>query len=303
MRDPQMDANTERVTAALAATFLEAGVDGFFHALDLSTGEEISHQADAPVVPASVFKLPVLVELCRQAAEGEIDATTPVLVPVEGRSPGPNGLSVMRDPMTMSLRDLAWQMMGISDNAATDVICGHIGFDNINATLTRLGLKDTVIDGDCRDLFATMVQDAGVASVDDFPQEATWELLAGLRAIDPLVTLNRTTARDSTRLLQLVWDDEAASPDACAEVRRILGLQVWPHRLASGFPEDQVRTSGKTGTLPTIRNEVGVVEYPDGGRYAVAVFTRSTSLALKNPAADAVIGRAARIAVDALRAG
>ncbi|MGV9547587.1 serine hydrolase, partial [Streptomyces ardesiacus] len=48
--------------------------------------------------------------------------------------------------------------------------------------------------------------------------------------------------------------------------------------------------------------EVGVVEYPDGGRYAVAVFTRTAHTAAVLPAADAVIGTAARIAVDALRA-
>lgn len=87
-------------------------------------------------------------------------------------------------------------------------------------------------------------------------------------------------------MLQLIWDDAAAPAEACAEARRVLGLQVWPHRLASGFADlDEVRTSGKTGTLvPTIRNEVGVVEYPDGGRYAV-------------------IGQAARLAVDWLRGG
>jgi beta-lactamase class A len=46
---------------------------------------------------------------------------------------------------------------------------------------------------------------------------------------------------------------------------------------------------------------VGVVELSDGHRYAVAVFTRSTSAALSNPAAKAVIGTAVRIAVDQLR--
>ena len=106
-----------------------------------------------------------------------------------------------------------------------------------------------------------------------------------------------------TTLLKLIWNDEAAPPRACAEARRILGLEVWPHRLASGFADnDEVRTSGKTGTLlPTIRNEVGVVKYPDGGRYAVAVFSRISSLAFKNPSADAVIGQATRHAVDFLR--
>ncbi|MYZ41175.1 serine hydrolase, partial [Streptomyces sp. SID4917] len=76
------------------------------------------------------------------------------------------------------------------------------------------------------------------------------------------------------RLLGLVWRDEAAPAAACADVRRWLEFQVWPHRLRSGFP-DGVKVSGKTGTLPSVRNEIGVVEYPDGGRYAVAVFTRA----------------------------
>ncbi|KJY47691.1 hypothetical protein VR46_02055 [Streptomyces sp. NRRL S-444] len=72
--------------------------------------------------------------------------------------------------------------------------------------------------------------------------------------------------------------------------------------MAAGFPFDDVHVAGKTGSLPTLRNEVGVIEYPDGGRYAVAVFTRAANPAATLPAADAVIGTTARIAVDALRA-
>jgi beta-lactamase class A len=287
----------------LATTFEQAGVDGFLHALDLSNGNAVGHQDDQPVIPASVFKVPVLLELCRQHDAGEIDATAPVQVPVEGRAPGPFGMSVMADPMTMSLRDLAWLMMGISDNAATDVICEHVGLDNVNKTLASLGLLDTTISGDCRDLFASMLEDLGLDSFEALTEPLTPEVAAGLRDLDPQRASTRTTPRDTTRLLQLVWADEAASAAACAETRRILNLQVWPHRLASGFADlDDVITGGKTGTLPGIRNEVGVVEYPDGGRYAVAVFTRSTRLTKKDAAADAVIGRAARLAVDELRA-
>ena len=284
----------------LADLFAEAGVTAAFHALDLETGREVAHHADDLAVTASVFKLPVLLELCRQHVEGEIDAGAPVQVPVDNRAPGPFGLSVMQDPMTMTLRDLAWLMMGISDNAATDVVCEHVGLDKVEATLRRLGLSRTRIGGDCRDLFRTVEEDLEIDSIDEL--KPSWEVLEKLRAVDPERTLQVTTPRETTRLLQLIWTDEAAPAEACAEARRILGLQVWPHRLAAGFADDdEVKTSGKTGTLPTIRNEVGVVEYPDGGRYAVAVFTRSSSLAMKNPAADAVIGRAARLAVDTLR--
>ena len=286
----------------LEPVFAASGVTAAFHATDLDTGREVAHHADDLAVTASVFKLPVLLELCRQHAEGEIDASIPVAVPVNDRAPGPNGLSVMQDPMTMSLRDLAWLMMGISDNAATDVVCAHVGLKNVDVTLNRLGLSRTRIDGDCRDLFRTVQEDLGITSLDDLV--LTPETLGKVRALDPQQGLRVTTPREVTTLLRLIWNDEAAPPEACAEARRILGLQVWPHRLASGFADlDDVRTSGKTGTLPTIRNEVGVVEYPDGGRYAVAVFTRSQSLAAKNAPADAVIGKAARLSVEALRAG
>jgi beta-lactamase class A len=72
--------------------------------------------------------------------------------------------------------------------------------------------------------------------------------------------------------------------------------------LASGFG-DGVSIGAKTGTLIGIRNEAGVVEYPDGGRYAVCVFTRSLDwLPQKQMEADLVIGTAGRIAVEALRA-
>jgi beta-lactamase class A len=284
-------------------TDLLAGVDldVCVHAIDIDSGAEVGHRADAPVVPASVFKVPVLLELFRQASAGELDVTTPVPFPVEGRAAGPFGFSVMKDPATMSLRDLAWPMIGISDNAATDLICHHVGLDNVNATLERLGFKETRVNGDCRAIFVTMIEDAGVETVEDFPPYPDTELLAKLRALDPARSPQRTTPREMTSLLGMMWRDEAADPATCEEVRRILGLQVWPHRLASGFPEDEVVTAGKTGTLPCLRNEVGVVTYPDGGRYAVAVFTRRPKNYPKDPQVDALIGRIARAAVDELR--
>jgi beta-lactamase class A len=277
-------------------------LDVRIHAIDVDSGAEVGHRPDEPVVPASVFKVPVLLELFRQGSAGELDITAPVPVPVEGRAVGPFGFSVMRDLATMSLRDLAWPMIGISDNAATDLICEHVGLAKVNATLKRLGLKETRIDGDCRAIFATMIQDAGVAAVEELPLHPGAELLARLRALDPETGLHRTTPRDMTTLLKMVWRDEAADGATCHEVRRMLGLQVWPHRLASGFPEDDVTTAGKTGTLPCVRNEVGVVTFPAGGRFAVAVFTRRPWNHVKDPEVDALIGAVARAAVDELRA-
>lgn len=289
---------------AIEAAFASAGVDGWLHAVDLATGAAVGHAPDEAVVLASVFKVPVVLELFRQAAEGQLDASELVTVPAEGRSPGPFGLSAMRDPVTMSWRDLAWLMMGVSDNAATDVICDRVGIEQVNLTLKRLGLEQTFLVGACRDLFDSIFEDLGVQDASAAAEVDLTDpcVVDGLRVMDPTRT-TRSTPREITRLLAKIWHDEAAPAAACAEVRRVLGLQVWPHRLASGFPEDGVRTSGKTGTLPRWRNEVGVVEHPDGGAVAVAVFTRAHVLTDKHRDADAVIGRTARMAVEQLRSG
>jgi beta-lactamase class A len=148
-------------------------------------------------------------------------------------------------------------------------------------------------------MVAALAADAGVEDVQAW-LEADPRRLARLSVRDPART-NAGTAREMTSLLAALWADRAASPEACAAIRRLLRLQVWPHRLASGFPEDAV--AGKTGTLPGIRNEAGVVTYPDGARYAVAVFTREASLQSVRPAVDASIGTAARLAIEHLRRG
>ncbi|MCC8248621.1 serine hydrolase [Saccharothrix luteola] len=275
--------------ARVRAAFADAGVTGTLHAIDLDHPDrELSVGADDPVVLASVFKVPLLVALHHSAH----DLTDRITLD-HHRSTGPTGIGGMLDPVTISLRDLAYLAITVSDNAAADALVDLIGLDTINRTTDQLGLTRTRIVHRARDFMRTMAEDAAPAE----PPAALTDpvVLSRLRALDPDQT-NRSTARDLTTLLHHIWHHEE-----CAPIRRLMALQVWPHRLASGFPFDDVRVAGKTGTLPTIRNEIGVVEYPDGGRYAVAIFTRSASTAFTLPPADAVIGQAARLAIEHLR--
>lgn len=285
-------------TAAIRAAFADAGVTGRLHALDLDTGTELDWHGDEPVVTASVHKLPLLVALHEQAAAGTLDLTEQIDSRPAGRTTGPTGLAAMQDPARLSLRDLAYLMMAVSDNAAADLLLARVGLDSVNRTTARLGLPHTL----AQHSFATMMdmirEDAGPAGTQAL---ADPHVIARMRALDP-AHANRSTPRELTLLLAAIWNDTAGTAEHCAAMRRLMGLQVWPHRLASGFPFDDVHVAGKTGSLPTLRNEIGVVEYPDAGRYAVAVFTRTVRTAAILPAADAVIGTTARIAVDTLRA-
>lgn len=284
----------------LAAGARAAGVVAWAHAVDVDTGREVGLHPDTPVVAASVFKVPVLVELCCQYASGAIDPQARVRV-AAGQWPvaGGTGLSVFSDDVELSVRDLALLMMSVSDNRATDVIIDLVGLDAINARMVEAGLPDTVLEADCTGLFAAMDADLGGSWRDYVGSEPDGALLRTMRVVVPETT-NRTTPRETTTLLRALWRDDGFPPSACAEARRILGLQAWPHRLGSGFPEATTRLSGKTGTLAFLRSEAGVVETAEGRRIAVAVFTSSTSSAARNPAADAAIGAIARRAADLL---
>ncbi|MFI6901299.1 serine hydrolase [Nonomuraea sp. NPDC050394] len=268
------------------------GARAWVHAVDLDSGAEIGYGEYGLVALASVFKIPVLVELFRRFGDGRLSPDARLDVPAEGRSAGPTGLSVMADPIELSLRDLAYWMMSVSDNAATDILVNLLGIDAINATLRELGLTRTRVDGTCDDLYQTMYQDV--------PEGAGPDAMRAARAVDPERTQHSGTPREVTRLLTAIWKDEAAGAAECAEMRRILGLQAWPHRLRAGFTEPGTRVSAKTGTLPFWRNEAGVVE-ADGGRFAVAVFIRTEDHRYRQPAADACVGTLGRLAVDHLR--
>ncbi|WP_328990148.1 class A beta-lactamase-related serine hydrolase [Kribbella sp. NBC_01245] len=275
---------------SIDAVLKAVGAQGWVYAVDLDRGAEFGYGEDEPVVLASVFKIPVLVELFCQFADGRLDPATRIDLPVEGRSAGPTGLSVMADPIELSLRDLAYWMMSVSDNAATDVLVRLLGTDAINVRLRELGLTATRVDGSCDDIYRTVAEDA-----------PNLEQLHTARAVDPERSLQVGTPREIVQLLSAIWWGETANPEACAEMRRILGLQAWPHRLRTGFTESGTKVSAKTGTLPYWRNEVGVVEDGDGSRYAVAVFLRSTDHAYRRPELDACIGTVARLAIDQLR--
>lgn len=282
------------------------GLRAYVHAKDItggrSDGSEVGVRESSSVVSASVFKVPVLVEATSQAASGKLSSTQRVeLGKDEFRVYGRSGTAVFLDDISISLRDLWLSMMNVSDNRATDAVMDLVGLGNINAKMQELGLSETFLEGDCAHLFATMDEDEAAAARGDLVEEFD-EVGAPihLRALNPHKAC-RTTPVESSELLRRVWQQDGLDAEACAEVRRVLDLQVWGHRLRTGFVNDDINVSGKTGTLRHIRNEVGVVEYPDGGVYAVSVFLRIPTRNMIVPDFDRAIGTLGGAAVRELR--
>jgi beta-lactamase class A len=297
-----VEAGIQRVLAAV-------GVTGLVHARAIDHDREVALRADTPVVMASVFKIAVCLELFRQAATGQVDLAERHLVAAASRSPGPVGLSVMEHDAELSLQDLAYLMMAVSDNAATDVIIARVGLARINATLHSLGLEHTVVAGNCADIVQAITDAVGVSSLEELPSLEDPEMrrrLLACPALDPLVA-TRTTPRELTALLAMIWRGEAGLPAADNGVRWGLAQQLCQARIAGAFPYPPMVAAKSGSLLPDVANEAGVVDYLDGRRFAVAVFTRQPvdqppPAGQPRGAVGRAIGEVARIAVEHLAA-
>lgn len=290
------------VDRTIRSLFDDAGVRGWLHVAELDRpSAHVVLDPDEQVPMGSVYKVPLMTAFCRLADAGRIDPSHRLTLEAADRVPGPTGLSILRDPVTMSLRDLVVQMMSVSDNTAAHAVLRAVGPEAVDRVCADLGLPHTRIHGGVVGTFDRLVADTGAGSLDAaMDRVADNDTVVPPDVYDPAYKASSTPA-DIARLLRAIWTDEAASPGSCSFMRAAMGTQVWAHRLASGFPYDDVTVYGKTGTFGSMRHEAGVVELADGSAYTAVVFTQAARADKKLPRADAVIGAVARVAVEELR--
>lgn len=94
---------------------------------------------------ASVFKVPIILELLRQADEGRISLQTNVILKESDKCIGSGVIKFSPAGTVFTLEECLYKMITISDNTATDLIWNLIGEDSVNKLLKRLKLKDTNI--------------------------------------------------------------------------------------------------------------------------------------------------------------
>jgi len=262
---PAFSAHAEPALQARLQSVAGSPVHGRLGAVvvDLQTGATASLDAERIYPAASLFKLPILVEVLRQEDAGQLDPESQLQVRPEDWTDG-SGVLQARVGDRLTVRELTRLMIQESDNIAALVLLGAVGVPAVNAMDERLGLHAT-----------RLVDHRSVGGVSAAAEHTTSpadmaRLLVGL-ATGQLV--NQRVSEESLRLLELKQAITWLTDD----------LPFW------------VKVAHKWGDLPRARNDVGAVFTPRGS-YVVAVLTED---GLADETAT-IIARTSRMAYDYL---
>ncbi|MCE0448234.1 class A beta-lactamase-related serine hydrolase [Streptomyces tricolor] len=256
---------------------------GSFLARNLDTGEQLGFDIDESTPLASVVKVPLALVVLDLIEQGELDPAAPG----HGGSrhqqrrphrPGRFPVSGHRGRRRPAPADAVGERQ-----RRRDALLDLVPVADVDRAAARLGMR--------RDPDAAPDEPPVRVRRRDRRQRLPWrwswpsgDERAGRHTIETLdpAHANAGSAAALVGLLRRVWCDEIAGPRATAELRRLMGLQVFTQRLASDLRTDSLRWSGKTGTFLHLRHEIGVLEADSGDRVAMAALTcadRSAGLA------------------------
>lgn len=220
---------------------------------------------------ASTMKVPVMIELFRQAEEGRLSLDDPIPVTNTFRSIVDGSayeLSATEDSdgevykaigKTMTLRQLVTASIIVSSNLATNILIEKAGAENVRRTVTSLGAEGMVV----------------LRGVED------------QKAFDKGLN-NATTARALMVLLEKIARGQAVSRTSSRAMADILRLQQFNDAIPAGLPPD-VPVGHKTGSITRINHDAAIVyaEKP----YVLVVLTRGIEDGAKSSALIADISR------------
>lgn len=223
---------------------------------DSQTTLQWSYNAESYFHAASTIKLAVLVAVYGEIARGRLSEDSPVHVRnrfesiVDG-SPFTVGLDAPQEGAvakrlgrTMSVRDLAYEMITRSSNFATNLLVDVVGIGTI-----RQSLEDLRVEG--------VVMVRGVLDQPAFD--------AGLN--------NEVTANGVLKLLRLIAEGRAWSPEVCAPMLEILLDQRYKSGIPAGLP-GEAQVAHKTGNISTVSHDAGIVFIGNRRPYFLVVLTQ-----------------------------
>lgn len=205
---------------------------------------------------ASTMKVPVMIELFKQADRGKIDLTDSILLKNEFKSIVDGSLYTMdvsddSDDVVydqigkkVALKDLMYSMITVSSNLATNVLIELVNAKNVTATMNDLGAKDIEV---LRGVEDQKAYDKGLS--------------------------NSTTAKDLMLIMKAIATYSAGSREDCETMIEILKDQQFNDVIPFYLPQD-VSIAHKTGFITGVHHDAAIVYLPDGRTYVLVLLSK-----------------------------
>lgn len=275
-------------------------------AIHLETGRSVSLEPNERFPMASTVKIPLATHLLLLVDEGKLRLDQMVTLEPHDLHPGSGTLTDLfnKPGVALSIRNLMELMLLISDNSATDVLLRLAGGASaVNVRLRSLGIEGIRLDRSTALLIAE-----GTGFRGKLPPEEQWtieeftkasrgtERAAREAAIkrfqdDPQDT---STPTGMAQLLSRIARKEIHKPETAEILLDIMRrCRTGGTRLKGLLPEGTV-VAHKTGTMPMVGNDVGIVTLPNNaGHLVIAVFTKKCESSTNADRAIAEVTRAA----------
>lgn len=229
-------------------------------------GTAFDHNADQAFPSASTVKIAIMIGLFRRVDAGQDTLDTRRTFTDADRTTGSGVMTHMDAGMALTLRDINYLMMSISDNAATNILIDHVGMQEVNAVMRSLGMPRSVLGRPMRGRLALPGETENIA----YPGEYA-------------------------TMVQALLDNRAASAESCAAMLGMMEKQQNDRRIARHLPRGEARPrwGSKTGTNPGVVNDVGYI-FTQAGPVVIAAFLRGVTDPLEG---ERIIGDLARAAI------
>lgn len=274
----------------------------------IESGEGLTINGDTYFPMASVFKVPIFVEVLAQVKEGQFALEDVVSIQKTDQHLGSGMLSDLDAPgINLTIRNLINFMMFISDNSATDLLLTKVGAENVTNRLRSYGLERITVNRTCQHLIMDAIG-MDYEKYKDLPLDEVTEALRKDRAENPnafeqasknfsRIIKDQSSPKAMNRLLELIYEKEILDEESCGYIIDVmLKCQTGQRRIKGDLPSD-VKVAHKTGTIGGTVNDAGIILLPDDmGHVALTVFSKNTKEETRE--VEDVIAQIARFVYD-----
>jgi beta-lactamase class A len=234
--------------------------------VELDSGAYVQIGANQAIAAASTIKTPILVAFFQDVDAGKIKLDEQLEMTADVKVGQAGELQFLPVGTKISALETATKMIVISDNTATNMIIKRLGGNvALNQRFKSWGLTSTVINNQLPDLEGT----------------------------------NTISTQDLVTLLSMLDLGKLIEPRSRDRFMDIMRRPVTNTLLPQGIP-DEARIIHKTGDIASSVGDAGIVDMPNGKRYAIAVMVKRPD---NDQRANELIRQISRATYEYFRAG